>query len=103
MREQLIAIDQIEERHRLAAQRMDDVMVVDHMAMLAAALRRPAAPQGQQLRRAKKAFEPIVIEVNIEAVADQARGNAVEDAPQDEAAARRAGTTPQRQPVGGVP
>ena len=57
MREQLIAIDQIEERHRLAAQRMDDVMVVDHMAMLAAALRRPAAPQGQQLRRAKKAFE----------------------------------------------
>jgi hypothetical protein len=57
--------------------------------MLAAALRRPAAPQGQQLRRAKKAFEPVVIEVNIEAVADQARGNAVEDAPQDEAAARR--------------
>jgi hypothetical protein len=41
------------------------------MAMLAAALRRPAAPQGQQLRRAKKAFEPVVIEVNIEAVADQ--------------------------------
>jgi hypothetical protein len=30
--------------------------------------------QGQQLRRAKKAFEPIVIDVNIEAVADQARG-----------------------------
>jgi hypothetical protein len=89
MREQLIAIDQIEERHRLAAQRMDDVMVVDHMAMLAAPLRRSATPQGQQLRRAKKAFEPVVIEVNIEAVADQARGNAVEDAPQDEAAARR--------------
>jgi len=36
MWEQLIAIDQIEERHRLPAQRVDDVMVVDHMAMLLA-------------------------------------------------------------------
>ena len=40
-REQLIAIDQIDERHGLLAQRMDDVMVVDDMAMLAAPLRRP--------------------------------------------------------------
>ncbi len=37
-REQLIAIDQIEQRHRLLAQRMDDVMIVDDVAMLAAAL-----------------------------------------------------------------
>ena len=64
-------------------------MIVDDMAMLAAALRRPAAPQGDELRRAKKAFEPIIVEVNIETVADQARGNAVEHAPQHEAAARR--------------
>ena len=52
-------------------------MVVDHMAMLAAPLRRSATPQGQQLRRAEKAFEPVVIKADIEAVADQARGNAI--------------------------
>ena len=35
-REQLIAIDQIEQRHRLIAQRMDDVVVVDDVAVLTA-------------------------------------------------------------------
>src|ERR1700720_691183 len=44
-REQLIAIDQIEQRHRLLAQGMNDVMIVDDVAVLAAALRRPTAPQ----------------------------------------------------------
>ena len=88
-REQLIAIDQIEQRHRLLAQRMDDVMIVDDVAVLAAALRRPATPQGQELRGAEEALEPVVVEVNIETVADQARRDAVEHAPQHEAAARR--------------
>ncbi len=38
-REQLIAIDQIEERHRLLAQRMEDVMiVVDDVAVLTTGL-----------------------------------------------------------------
>ncbi len=35
-REQLIAIDQIEQRHRLLARRMDDVMVVDDVPVLTA-------------------------------------------------------------------
>ena len=48
--EQLIAIDQVEKRHRLPAQRMDDVAVVDDVSMFAAALRRPTAPQGEKLR-----------------------------------------------------
>ena len=87
-REQLIAKDQIDERHGLLAQRMDDVMVVDDMAMLAAPLRRPAAPQGQQSRGAEEAVEPVIIEVDMEPVADQARGNAIEDAAEDEAATR---------------
>ena len=39
----LIAIDQIEQRHWLRAQRMDDV-VVDDVAMLTAALWRPTTP-----------------------------------------------------------
>ena len=88
-REQLIAIDQIEQRHRFLAQRMDDVMIVDDVAVLAAPLRRPTTPQGQELRGAEEAVEPVVVEVNIETVADQTRRNAVEHAPQDEAAARR--------------
>jgi len=87
-REQLIAIDKVEQRHRLPAQRVDDVTVVDHVAMLAAGLGRSAAPQGQEPGRAEEAFEPVVVKVNIEPVADQTRGNAVENPPQDEAAAR---------------
>ncbi len=58
--EELVAIDQIEQRHRFAAQRMDDVTIVD-MAMFAARLR-PPAPQGENGRRALEAFQPIVIE-----------------------------------------
>ena len=60
-REQLIAIDQIDERHGLLAQRMDDVMVVDDMAMLAPPLRRPAAPQGQQSRGAAAQIQPVLL------------------------------------------
>ena len=40
-REQLVAVDQIGQRHRLLAQRMDDMPVVDDVAALAVA--RPAA------------------------------------------------------------
>lgn len=36
--EQSVAIDQVEERHRLAAQGVDDVAIIDDMAMLALAL-----------------------------------------------------------------
>jgi len=67
---------------------VDDVTVVDHVAMLAAGLGRSTAPQGQEPGRAEEAFEPVVVEVNIQPVADQTRGNGVENAPQDEAAAR---------------
>jgi hypothetical protein len=84
----MIAIDHIEQRHRLLAQGMDDVTVVDDVAVLAVALRRPTAPQSQQMRGAEVAIEPIV-ELNVQAVADQPRRNTVEDPPQDEAAARR--------------
>ena len=59
------------------------------MAVLATALRRPTTTQGQKQRRAEEAFEPVVVEANIEPVADQTRWNAVEHAPQHEAAARR--------------
>ena len=64
-------------------------MIVDDVAVLTASLRRPATLQGQQLRGAEEALEPVVVEVNIETVADQARRNAVEYTPQRKAAARR--------------
>src|SRR5208283_1841634 len=52
--EELIAIDQIEQRHGLAAQRMDDVTIVDDMAMFAVRPR-PPAPQGEEGRRTLEA------------------------------------------------
>src|SRR5260370_41116808 len=67
---------------------MERVMMVDEVAVLAAPLGRPTTPQGQELGGAEEALEPVVVDVNIETVTDQARRNAVEDAPQDEAAAR---------------
>jgi hypothetical protein len=73
--EQLIAVDQVHERHGLLAQRMDDVMIVDNMAVLVAALGRPATLQRRELRCAEEAIEP---ELNVEVVTDQPRRHAVE-------------------------
>src|ERR1700731_5337409 len=56
-REQLIAIDQIEQRHRFLAQRMDDVMIVDDVTVFTAPLRRLTPPQGQELGGAGEALE----------------------------------------------
>ena len=46
-------------------------MVVDDVAVLTASLRRPTTPQGQELRGAEEALKPVVVEVDIETVADQ--------------------------------
>src|ERR1700736_728967 len=56
-REELLTIDQIEQGHWLAAQGMDDVPVIDDVAMLSAGMRPPAA-QRRQPRRAGEEFEP---------------------------------------------
>ena len=83
-REQLIAVDQIEQGYRLFAQGMDDVPVVDHLAALA--LRhRLAAPECDDVRRAEEAFEPIIVDAHPQTVADEARGHSAEYAPEDEA------------------
>src|SRR5271166_4008524 len=83
--EELVAIDQIEERHRFAAQGMDDVTIVDDMTMFAVRLG-PTAPQGDDGRRALETFEPIVIETHPQPMADQSRGNRVEHLAQREGA-----------------
>ena len=59
-REQLIAIDEIGERHRLFAQRVDDVPVVDDVAALVVRDGAPA-PERRHRRRAEEAFEPVVV------------------------------------------
>ena len=89
-REQLVTVDQVEQRHRLPAQGMDDMAVVDDVAALA--LRhRLAAPQRGNRRRAEEAFEPVVVNADPQAMADQARRHGVEHAPQEEAATGRDG------------
>ena len=64
------AIDQIEQRHRLAAQGMDDMAIVDDMAMFAV-WERPPAPQGDDVRGALEAFEPVVIKTHAQPTAYQ--------------------------------
>ncbi|MDE3175129.1 MAG: hypothetical protein KGM15_03345 [Pseudomonadota bacterium] len=96
-RKQLVAINQFEQRHRLAAQRMDHMPIVDDMAMLAVGPG-AAASQGDQMRRALKAFEPVVTQTNPQAqdtceafvleMADEPGGNGVEHLAQRERAGR---------------
>src|SRR5271166_2414401 len=83
--EELIAIDQIEQRHGLAAQGMDDVTVVDDMTMFAVRPR-PTASQDDDGRRALETFEPIVIKAHPQPMADQSRGDRVEHLAQREGA-----------------
>src|SRR5271156_1958048 len=64
---------------------MDNVAVVDDMAMFAARLWPPAS-QGEDRRRALEAFEPIIVKMHAQPLADQSRGNRVEHLAQDESA-----------------
>ena len=86
-REQLIAVDQIEQCHRLPAQRVDDVPVVDDLRPLVV-IRRAAASQRRDLARAEQADQPVVVETHGEPMADQPRRHRVEHPAQDEAARR---------------
>ena len=83
--EELVAIDQIEQRHRLAAQGMDDMAIVDDMAMFAVWLRSPA-PQGDDVRGALEAFEPVIIKTHAQPMTDQSGGDRVKHLAQREGA-----------------
>jgi hypothetical protein len=67
---------------------MDNVTIVNHMAAPVAALRRPAALQSEDVGGAEEIVEAVVVEMHVQAMADEARRHGVEHAPQDEAAAR---------------
>src|SRR6202453_5472517 len=64
---------------------MNDGAVGDDMAVFATRLG-AAAPQGEDRRRPLKAFEPIVMQMHPQPLADQSRGNRVEHLAQDEGA-----------------
>src|SRR6202049_5408240 len=85
---ELVTIDQIEQRHRLATQGMNDMAIVDDMAMFAVWQRSPA-PQGDDVGGALEAFEPVVIETHAQPVTDQAGGNRVKHLAQGEGAGCR--------------
>lgn len=100
-RKQLVPVDQIEQRHRLLAQGVDDMAVVDDMAALAFR-HGPAAPQRGDQHGAEEAIEPVVTDAHPRAMADQPRRHGVEHAPQDEAAAG-CGSNELFLEVGGAP
>ncbi len=76
--EQLIAVDEVEQRHRFAPQRVDDMAVIDHMGTLAGP-RRASPRQGHQQGGADEHLKPVVIEPNPQAMADQPERHRVED------------------------
>src|ERR1700686_2306154 len=89
-REQLIAVDQIVERHRLLAQRVDNVPIINDVTALALRYR-PSTPQRHHRSCSKETLEPVIVEVHAQAMANEPRWRCVEDAAQDEADARRDG------------
>jgi hypothetical protein len=67
--EEPVAIDEVEERHRLAAQRVDHVMVV-HDLVVAAVRMRPSARECEEVGAAQEHLKAIVVEADAEAMAD---------------------------------
>jgi hypothetical protein len=86
-RKDLIAVDQVEQRHGLAAQRVDDVPVVDDVTVFAIGAR-TAALQRHQGRAAQEQFQPVVIQPHAQSMTDQPRRDGIEHLAQDKAAGR---------------
>ena len=75
--EELVAVDQAHQRHRLAPERMDHMPVVDDMTVLAIGMS-AAARQRHLMGAAEIDLEPVVIEARPQPVTDQARRHAIE-------------------------
>jgi hypothetical protein len=58
--EQLLAVDEVQQRHRLLAQGVDDVPIIDDMAVLAVRAR-PAAAQRHEWGAADQQVQAVVI------------------------------------------
>src|SRR3546814_7822461 len=82
------SVDQIEKRHRLAPQGVNDMMIIDDMAMLAGAIG-PASLQGHEQRAADKDIKTIIVKPHPQPLADQPGRYGVEDLPQRKGADRK--------------
>src|ERR1700677_3284515 len=85
--EQLIAVDQVRQRHWLPAQCVDYMPVVDDVTT-PGSQGWPSTSERHHECGAEKAVEPIVVEMHPQTMADQPRGTGVENAAQHEAATR---------------
>ena len=84
-RPELISIHKVQQCHGLAPQCVDDVPIVDHVAVFALQTG-PAAYQRKHARAADEQLHPIIEEARSRTVADQPRWHGVEDFSQDKAA-----------------
>src|SRR5467141_2794440 len=66
------------------------MMIIDDVAALALRYR-PSTPERHHRSCTAKALEPVIVEMHAQAMANEPRWSCVEDAAQDEAAARRDG------------
>ena len=73
----MVAIDEVQQGLGLAAQAVDDVAVVDDVAMLVTA-GRPAARQGEDLGSAQQAEDPVIVDAQGQRMADEPRRDGVE-------------------------
>src|SRR3546814_10710448 len=71
-REELVAIDKIQQRHRFAPKRMDDMAIIDDMAMFAAALG-AAARKRKERCAAEEQLKPIVVKTHSKSMAEPPR------------------------------
>ena len=84
-REELVTVDEAQQRHRFAPQGVDHVAIIDDMRVLAGGIG-PSTDQGHQRRAADEQIEAVVIQPDPQAVADQPRWHGVEHLLQHEAA-----------------
>ena len=83
-REEPVAIERIEQRHRLPSERVDDVPVVDYLVVLAGRGGTPAR-QRREVVPPTKTSGRSSIEAKAQAMTDQARGHGVEHLARPEA------------------
>src|SRR3546814_5230101 len=69
-REQLVAIGQLQQGHRLTPEAMDHVTVIHHIAMFGSAFRATAWP-GHEITAAQEQIEPIIVEAHTQSMPDQ--------------------------------
>src|SRR3546814_7543326 len=69
-REELVTVNEVQERHRLTPQRMDHMAIIDDMIMLAFAVG-ATARQGEQGRAAEEQLKPVVVKPYPQPVTDR--------------------------------